>query len=335
MLAFDSCGSYNVKEILKIEKGVERIVSRSKKQMEKNLQKFRENPNHLSDWLRFTKDGVIITDENKKILYVNPTYERLTEFKAEEVLGKTPEITIKSGQMTNGLYEEMWNEIGNSNSWAGGLINQKKSGELFYSNVSITKVENENTSYFIGIYRDVTDLWMDNQNITHSANHDALTNLLTGIHFQKTVQNILNTKNKDIRMALLFFDLNEFKAINDSLGHLLGNHLLQAFAERLYNMFQESGILGRFGGDEFLVFIPHLKSSEEVIRQINLFNKDLKENPIELEAKTFPISASVGVALSPQDGREVNELIRKADIAMYHAKKKNESLVEFYMENYS
>lgn len=303
--------------------------------MEQNLHKFRSNPHHLSDWLRLTKDGVIITDENKKTLYVNPTYERLTGYNVEEVLGKTPDKTIKSGQMSNDLYEEMWDEIAHSNSWAGGLINQKKSGELFYSNVSITKIESDNTSYFVGIYRDVTDLWMDNQNIAHSANHDDLTNLLTGIHFQKIVQNLLDTKNKDNRMALLFFDLNEFKAINDSLGHLLGNHLLQAFADRLNNMFRKSGILGRFGGDEFLVFIPHLISNEEVIRQVQLLNKDLKEKPIELNARAFPISASVGVSLSPKDGREVNELIRKADIAMYHAKRKKDSLIEFYMDDYS
>lgn len=301
------------------------------REMEKGLHKFKSNLDNLIKWINLTKDGVIITDEEKNIFFINATFERLSEFKAEEIIGKTPEAIIKSGQNPSRLYEEMWKEIDRSNSWAGGVINQKKSGELFYADISITKIVDENMVYYVGIYRDITNLWRDNQTITHTANHDTLTNLLTNDHFQKTIQKLLdNEKDNDETSFLLFFDLNGFKPINDSLGHVIGNQLLKAFADRLKDRFQEFGILGRFGGDEFLSFIPHAESKEEIVRKIHFFNKELSENPVKIDSRTFPISASVGIAQFPKDGREVSELIKKADTAMYQAKRSEKSLVEFY-----
>jgi diguanylate cyclase (GGDEF)-like protein/PAS domain S-box-containing protein len=300
---------------------------------EQNLGSLQLNESPFLNWITKTIDALVITDYEKRILLVNPSYEKLTGFHSAELLGERVEQRIKSGKTATHVYREMWESLDTKGTWLGDVINKKKSGEIFHANVSITKIDTGSQSFYIGIYRDHSHIFKEQEEKIYMSRHDDLTGLPNRALFEEKVQEMIdrskNLKQRE-KQFLLFFDLNGFKPINDTLGHLAGDYLLIAFANRLKENFQLKGMLGRFGGDEFVAYTTS-SSKNELSKKIAQFNHELQVHPLMVKGNIFKISVSVGIAEIPKDGESIRELIKKADQAMYDSKRDGNLDGNFYL----
>lgn len=264
----------------------------------------------------------IVTDAEGNIEFVNPGFTRLTGYSYSEAVGMNMRM-LKSGVTPSEEYRRLWNAVTSGEEWWGELLNRKKNGELFWASVSISPITDATgkVTNFLSRMEDITERKQKMETILYMAYYDSLTGLPNRYLFQELVQNALIQAQRHGRMlAVLFLDLDRFKNINDSLGHPVGDQLLQATAQRLKDCCSREGdIVARRGGDEFIVLLPELKSIEGLIkvteRIINAFNLSFVLPEHELS-----ISTSIGISLFPQDGSDPETLIKKADMAMYCAK---------------
>jgi diguanylate cyclase (GGDEF)-like protein/PAS domain S-box-containing protein len=264
----------------------------------------------------------IVTDAEGNIEFVNPGFTRLTGYTYSEAVGKNVRI-LKSGGTPSEEYRRLWKAIKSGEEWWGEFLNKKKSGELFWVSVSISPITDAsgNITNFLSRQEDITERKQKLETILHMAYYDSLTGLPNRYFFQELLQNALNQAQRHGRMlAVLFLDLDRFKNINDSLGHPVGDQLLQATAQRLRDCCSREGdIVARRGGDEFIVLLPELKDQQglEKVAQriIDAFNRSFT-----LPEQELSISTSIGISVFPQDGSDPETLIKKADTAMYCAK---------------
>ena len=264
----------------------------------------------------------IVTDDQGNIEFVNPGFTRLTGYSYREAVGMNMRA-LKSGVTPSEEYRRLWDAITAGEEWWGELLNRKKTGELFWASVSISPITDASgkITNFISRLEDITERKQKMETILYMAYYDSLTGLPNRFFFQELVQNALTQAQRHGRMlAVLFLDLDRFKNINDSMGHPVGDQLLQATAQRLKDCCSREGdIVARRGGDEFIVLLPELKSLEGLLkvteRIIGAFNRSFVLPEHELS-----ISTSIGISLFPQDGSDPETLIKKADMAMYCAK---------------
>lgn len=272
-------------------------------------------------------EGVLITDSKGKILRTNRAYTAITGYSEQESVGKTPGDILKSERHGPSFFREMWHSLNSKGYWQGEIWNKRKSGEVYPEWLGISCVNDDNgiTVLYVGVFTDITDQKMNEEQIYHLAHYDVLTNLPNRILFQDRLNQALNEARRNNKyVPLLFLDLDRFKPVNDSLGHGAGDHLLQQIAKRLANCLRESDTLARMGGDEFTIIIGPFDSIDEVVASAATVAQNVNaelSRPFDLEGNEINISASIGIATFPQDGQSLSYLLRNADVAMYHAKK--------------
>lgn len=278
--------------------------------------------------------SVMITDTEGSITYVNQAFETTTGYSQSEVLGEKPKI-LKSGLTTMKQYSELWQCITQGHSWEGEFQNRKKNGELFWEHAWIAPVTDDigNTSHFLAVKEDVTRRKLQEEKILHQAYYDSLTDLPNrSLAMDRLGQMLKDAERKSTQVAVLFLDLDDFKKINDTLGHEVGDQLLVQCAHRLGSVLRNADTLGRLGGDEFIILISGLQEAS--------FVQDLANNlisqfslPFKVEGRELIVTVSVGIALFPADGGDVSELLRNSDMAMYHAKEMGRNRYAFYAEH--
>ncbi len=278
-----------------------------------------------------THEGVMVTDVSGRIVEVNAAFTRITGYAKKEVKGKTPAI-LKSERHDANFYKEMWRTIRQRGRWQGEVIDRTRNGTLFPAWLTISEVKNERgeITNYVGIFSDITPLKRSQEQIAHLAHHDPLTGLPNRLLLKDRLKAAVErARRSDQAVAVMFLDLNGFKDINDSMGHLVGDQLLLEIATRIRAHVRTEDTVARLGGDEFVVLIPFVENQ----RQVELIaQKILKkiEGPIELGDRRLALSASMGISLFPQDGENEDDLIRHADSAMYHAKEQGFSEYRFY-----
>jgi len=276
----------------------------------------------------------IVTDAEGNIEFVNPGFTRLTGYTYSEAVGKNVRI-LKSGGTPSEEYRRLWKAIKSGEEWWGEFLNRKKSGELFWVSVSISPITDVSgkITNFLSRQEDITERKQKLETILHMAYYDSLTGLPNRYFFQELLQNAMNQAQRHGRMlAVLFLDLDRFKNINDSLGHPVGDQLLQATAQRLRDCCSREGdIVARRGGDEFIVLLPELKDQQGLVkvaqRIIDAFNRSFTLPEHELS-----ISTSIGISVFPQDGSDPETLIKKADTAMYCAKEEGRNRYHLFKQ---
>lgn len=276
-------------------------------------------------------EGMSITDPQSRIIAVNPAFCAITGYSAEEAMGQTHAL-LKSGRQSEHFYRQMWRSLQNTGKWNGEIWNRRKDGEIYLEWISITEVRdgNGNTSHFIGIFTDITERKQVEEHIKHLAQHDALTGLPNRLLLEDRIQQaILNSRRSQQSTALLFLDLDRFKNINDTLGHDIGDQLLIEAAERGKQVLRETDTLSRLGGDEFVVVLPEIESVQDAGQVAHKFLQGLSL-PYHLAGHELTVTGSIGIALYPEDGKTVSELLRNADTAMYRAKDEGRNLFRFY-----
>lgn len=275
----------------------------------------------LNQAMEQSPTSIVITDATGNIQYVNPFFSLLTGYAADEVLGQNPRL-LKSGLTAPETYEDLWAHLIRGEPWKGELINRRKNGEVYWEEAYIGPVRDAagRISHFVAVKINVTDRILTQERLIHMASHDVLTDLPNRGLFAERVQQALElAKRHATKLALLFIDLDQFKPVNDTWGHRLGDLLLRAVAERMKPRVRAADTIGRIGGDEFVVLLTDLEEPDAALQVAEELRQALAQ-PFVIEGHELSISASIGIALYPDHGADAEELSRHADLAMYRAK---------------
>lgn len=276
-------------------------------------------------------EAIMITDPDNRIVKVNPAFTGITGFEAKEVIGRNPTL-LASMQHDAAVYRTLWEKLDAEGAWRGEIWDRRKNGEIYveWMSIKVLKGENGEISRFVAMFSDITQRKEDDERFKHLAHYDVLTGLPNRLLFgDRLSQALSKAKREKSELAILFIDLDKFKPINDNFGHDVGDMLLREVAQRLTGSVRESDTVSRLGGDEFVVLIPEVGTADDAL---NVAEKVLTtiRLPYALAGHTVSISASIGIALFPQHGDTGSDLMRHADVAMYRAKRKGQSLVRFY-----
>lgn len=285
----------------------------------------------LSLALHHAANAIFITDQVGCITWMNPAFGKLTGYCAEEVIGRTPAL-IQSGKQSKSFYDEIWQTVLMGDVWRGIVIERRKDGTLFTVDETITPLHDENgvIHHFLSISNDITVCKPDDGKNRYLAFHDALTGLPNRAFFESLQRQVISqAKRTASELALFFLDLDNFKQVNDSHGHVTGDQLLIAVAERLRAVTRKADTVARLGGDEFVIFLSDIRD-HEVVPQLARKLLDALAVPFLLDGLRIETSVSIGIALYPRDGDDGSDLLRKADRAMYLAKHAGRNKFHFY-----
>ena len=313
-------------EVLSIDGIVEDITER--KQAEKDLR--------IAAAAFESQEGMFVTDTNKVILRVNRSFTIITGYSAEEVIGKTPHI-LSSGKQGKEFYTAMWESIHNTGAWKGEIWNRRKSGDIYPEQLTITAVKDTAgiTSNYVATLTDITKNKAAVNEIKNLAFYDPLTKLPNRRLVLERLEHALSASTRTGQYgALLFLDLDNFKTLNDTLGHNFGDLLLQQTAERLINCLRESDTASRIGGDEFVVLLEGLSDQDvDAATQAEATGYKILaalNAPYELDTHTYNSSSSIGISLFDKQHIKPEELLKQADIAMYQAKREGRNALCFF-----
>ena len=283
-----------------------------------------------------SQNGMTITDAQNKILRVNRAFTEVTGYSAEEVIGKNPQI-LSSGRHDAKFYAAMWENISRTGGWEGEIWNRRKNGEVFPEHLSITAVKNRDgaVTNYVASFADISRRKMAEEEIQSLAFYDPLTNLpnrrLLLNRLKKSLASCARNKQEG---ALLFIDLDNFKTLNDTLGHDIGDLLLQQVAQRLTSCARAGDTVARLGGDEFVVMLDDLGGYVlEAAEQTKIVGDKIAatlNQPYHLASGEYHGTTSIGATLFNGQQQSVDELLKQADIAMYQAKKDGRNTLRFF-----
>ena len=278
-----------------------------------------------------TMEGVMITDARERIEMVNHAFTTITGYAEAEVRGQTPRL-LKSRRQDPQFYATMWASIQATGHWQGEVWNRRRNGEIYPEWLTISTVENERRqiTHYVGVFSDISSLKQSQDKLNFLAHHDLLTSLPNRLLFNLRLEHSIERARRSRQgLAVMFFDLDHFKDVNDTLGHAAGDELLRWMAEQLTALVRTEDTVARMGGDEFTALIEAVTEPEDaatVARKL----LDLFSHPLQLHRHEFFVSASIGISLYPDDGNDADTLIRNADAAMYQAKAIGRNNYQFY-----
>jgi len=313
----------SIKELQSLTDGFNRMVS--------DISKNEQQLNKLSLAVEQSPITVVITDIKGNIEYVNPMFTRMTGYTNEEAAGQNPKI-LKSGKHKPEFYKQLWDTISSGKKWRGEFYNKKKNGEFYWENASISPLTNKegDITHFIALKEDITERKKSEETILEMAYHDPLTGLPNRALLTDRLNHLLaRGKRSKILAAILFLDLDNFKNINDSLGHAEGDNLLKEATERLKRHTRSCDTLARHGGDEFIILIEDLKRIDNIHKVVEHIFSEFKE-PFVLNGQVCFVTTSIGISIYPDDGEDVSTLLKNADIAMYRAKEEGKNTYHLY-----
>jgi diguanylate cyclase (GGDEF)-like protein/PAS domain S-box-containing protein len=278
----------------------------------------------------YAADGIMVTDANGSILSVNPAFTEITGYTHEEAVGRNPRF-LKSDRQDRLFYEAMWSELLTCGRWQGELWNRRKSGEIFLEHQTIRMIRNADNEgvRYVSVFSDFTEAWRKNERIRHLAFHDHLTDLPNRSVLIDSLAGEIAVAGREARcIAVMFIDLDEFKAVNDRFGHDVGDIVLEQVARKLQGLTRSTDLVARVGGDEFVALLFNTRSHEPAARIAQSIIEAINE-PLDFDSKHVHVGVSIGIAMYPADGRTAADLIRNADTAMYAAKAAGKNAYRF------
>ncbi len=326
-------------------KSYEIIAGLYSKKNSKNVIAFIKRSNNIKVWekdhylyqqiFENSSEGIIVTDKNGLILTVNKAFSNITGYKKNEVMGKTPKV-IKSNKHERNFYQTIWKTLDQEGYWEGEIWNRKKNGEAFLEWLSINSIvdKKNKTIHYIGFFHDITGQKKIEEDIQYLSYYDALTTLPNRFMFQdKLLKAIHNAKkNKNSKIALLYINLDRFKNINDTLGHVIGDLLLIEVSHRLQELIPKDNTLSRLSGDDFAILIPFIDDENMVLNFAQTILDDFKK-PFKIKERDIFITVSIGISLYPENGEGVRTLLKNSELAMFKAKEKGWNCYQFFFSD--
>lgn len=283
-----------------------------------------------------TQTSLMVTDAQGVVLRVNQAFIDDSGYSAEEIVGKTPSM-LKSGYHEPAFYREMWRSIAETGAWQGEIWARRRNGEIHpcWLTISAVRQDDGTITHYVGSHLDITERLASEEKIRNLASYDALTSLANRrLLMDRLKQAVAASARSGREGALLFIDLDNFKVLNDTMGHDVGDLLLQQVARRLLDCVREGDTVARLGGDEFIVMLEDLRSrpiaaaaqveavAVKILAALNV--------PYQIAAREFRNTPSIGVTVFDGQHQSVETLMKQADIAMYQAKKSGRNTVRFF-----
>ncbi len=295
--------------------------------------KAEDQANTLSQALEQSPISVVLTNTKGVIEYVNGTFSRITGYQLDEVKGQHTRI-LKSGKTRKSQYQALWSAITSGQAWQGELQNKKKNGEIFWEHAHIAPVMDTNgeIKHYLAVKQDITQHKKQEEQILYQAHYDSLTGLPNRfLSLDRLAQMLKDAHRNNDKVAVLFLDIDDFKKVNDTLGHQIGDELLIQASSRLKRILRESDVVGRLGGDEFIVLLSHIEDSSDISLLAQKLLDEFRDTFI-IENRELAATISIGIAIYPTDSLSPEELLRQADSAMYHSKEQGRNTYNFFTQ---
>jgi diguanylate cyclase (GGDEF)-like protein/PAS domain S-box-containing protein len=277
-----------------------------------------------------TTEGIMVTDEDNQIKTVNPAFSRITGYSQDEVLGRTPNM-LSSGRHNKAFYEKLWESVLEKGYWSGEIWNRRKDGSVFPEWLSISAIKDDDlVKEYVAVFSDITKHKEDEEQIRYQANYDALTGLPNrSLLSDRLSQAIVAAHRESWMLAVLFVDLDHFKVVNDTFGHVVGDELLQLVSARIKACLRESDTVARFGGDEFIILLQDVTEMDSVAFVAHNIIEHITR-VYSLYGREIFVGASIGITVYPDDAMNADSLLRNADMAMYQAKERGRNTYQFF-----
>ena len=312
-------------EIIGVEGIAHDITERKETQLE--LEK-------LSLAVEHSPSAVIITDKEGRIEYINPKFTAISGYDNDDIFSQYPSI-ISSGLTSSEVYDELWDTLLSGNEWKGELQNRKKNGDLYWAQELIAPVfdKDKNITHFVATQEDITEVRRLNEQTSYQASHDLLTGLINRREFELRLKRGIESAKRDLsEHALAFLDLDQFKIVNDTCGHVAGDELLRQIGALMQSNIRSRDTLARLGGDEFAIMMEHC-GIEQAHQACQQMIELLQRFRFHWEDHTFTLGVSIGLATIDRNTFDCNEALKHVDTACYAAKDAGRNRVEVHTED--
>ncbi len=279
-----------------------------------------------------SSEAIMVTDPENRILAVNRAFSDVTGYVREEVLGRNPSF-MNSGRHSEEFFQSMWKSLAETGKWRDEIWNRRKNGEIYpeWMSISVVKDRQQRVTHYVSIFTDITERKEAEERVRHLAHYDALTDLPNRTLFNdRLTQALIQAERDGTSAAVMFIDLDRFKNINDTLGHSVGDLLLQNVAIRLTNCMRQGDSVSRQGGDEFVVLLPEINHAKDAALVAQKILESIAQ-PFEISGHELHASCSIGISFYPIDGDDGETLMKNADTAMYRAKEAGRNNYQFYL----
>lgn len=278
-------------------------------------------------------EGIIIADSEGVVQMVNPAFSAITGYQPEEVVGRRMDL-LRGEEHSDEFYENLWQALSTRGQWSGEYWNRRRNGEAYpeWLTLSVLRDPDGTIVHYLAIFHDITEIKQGHEAIRFQAHHDALTGLPNRMLLDDRLNQALHqAQRKGCQVGVLFLDLDDFKRVNDTLGHSVGDGLLQKVAQLLSSCVRQVDTVARLGGDEFIVVVTEVDDPARVTRVARRILEHLKA-PLEVAGHQLRARASLGITLYPTDGQDPATLIKNADLAMYRAKEQGGDKYQMFTE---
>lgn len=265
---------------------------------------------------------IMVTDATPAIIRVNRAFTKVTGYDAAEVMGRNPSI-LASGRQSQEFYKKMWEALVKGGAWEGEIWNRRKNGDIFPEVLAISAVRDDHgeVTNYIGTFRDITSRKEREARLQHLSHQDPLTDLPNrALFLDRLDQSIRRARRLGRQFAVLFIDLDDFKAVNDTAGHLLGDRALKEVAKRLAGVVRDMDTVARLGGDEFAILLSDIGARDQVAA-LAARVLEVLSHPVQLSGRSCSCGCSIGIAFGPLRDDDPERVLERADAAMYVAKR--------------
>ncbi|SDP09369.1 PAS domain S-box-containing protein/diguanylate cyclase (GGDEF) domain-containing protein [Rhodoferax sp. OV413] len=281
--------------------------------------------------LEQSTDGIIVTDEQNRIIMVNGAFTEITGYQSHEVLGRDPQI-LASGQHDPSFFQHMWKVLAEEGRWAGEIWNRRKNGEVYPQWMSLSALHQRahgEVTHYVAAFSDLSSRKAAEEKIAYLSSQDVITGLPNRAHVALRSTLVLkHAKTTHEQVAMIVIDVDNFKTLNDSLGHAAGDQMLREVGQRLSQFADERSVVGRLSGDEFLILLRNVQGTADAAHMVTAL-MDAVGQPMVLADMPVNVSISAGIAMFPADGDQFDALFGRADSALYAAKRGGRGTYQF------